>query len=190
VTTVVALADQGGAWMAADTCTNIYDRPIRGWARKVMRLVTEDGCEVLFGVSGNAGMASKVRQAWGAGFPAPPGDPGEQQAWADDIAAALTVPMVEAGMVDDVGQLDGHFLLAFPGAVWTLQHHLAILSPDGRAAVGTGEGVAMGALDALLSVDVAPVRAVTRAAEIAVSRDRWSGLPLQVEAIELPVPAA
>lgn len=188
MTTVVALADERGVWMAADTMTNVMDRPILGWARKIIRLETSDGSPALIGIAGNAGMVSKIRQAWGEGVPAVPADPDEQTAWADDIAASLTIPMVEAGMVDEVGQLDGHLLLAVPGLVWTLSHHLAILSPDGRAAIGTGEGPAMGALDAFLQLESEPRLAVEWAATIACNRDRWSGFPLQLESIELSAP--
>lgn len=189
MTTVIALAEPRGVWMAADTLTNIYERPVRGWARKILRLpVGELGGEVLLGISGNAGMVSKARAVWADGFPDPPDDPDAAQEWADAIASALTTPMVEAGMVSE-GRLDGHFLLGYPGGLWTLQHHLAILCPDGRGAVGSGEGPAMGALDAFCQSDVPPYRAVSLAATIAVSRDRWSGLPLQLEHIELSDPA-
>lgn len=185
MTTVVALADQRGVWMAADTLTNIYDRPVRGWARKILRLpVGELGGEVLFGISGNSGMASMARSVWGDGFPDPPDDPDEAQLWAEDISSALTKPMIEAGMVEE-GRLDGNFLLGYPGGLWTLQHHLAIWCPEGRGAVGSGEGPGIGALDALLTFDVPPCRAVEMAAAIACSRDRWSGLPLQIESVEL-----
>lgn len=182
MTTVVAAADQRGVWMAADTTTNIYDRPVRGWARKIIRLVAGDAT-VLMGISGNAGVAALIRRLWPDALVAPPGDEAGRQAWAEDIASELTAAMVEAGMVDD-GLIDGHMLLGIPGALWTLQHHLAIRCPDGRGAVGSGEGPAIGALDALLQAELPIHLAVEQAAAIACARDRWSGLPLQIEFVE------
>ena len=186
MTTVVAVADERGVWMAADTTTNIYDRPVTGWARKIIRLRAGAGTALL-GISGNAGIPGQVRRVWPDGLSELPVDAEERQVWAEDIASELTVPLVEAGMVHE-GQLDGHLLLGVPGAVWTIQHHMAILCPAGRGAVGTGEGPAMGAVDAFLQMKYQPDRAVELAATIACARDRWSGLPLQLESIELPVP--
>ncbi len=58
---------------------------------------------------------------------------------------------------------------------------MAIRHPDGVAAVGSGEGPAVGALDALTRCGVPPERAVAEAAQIAVERDQWSRPPVQHE---------
>lgn len=185
MTTVVAVATSRGVYMAADTMTNVYDRPILGWARKIVRLRAGDDATVLLGISGNAGMPGRMRSIWPDGVAPYPDSVDDRQAWADDLASEMTRPLVEAGMVDETGQLDGNLLLGIPGSLWTLAHHMAVLCPDGRGAVGTGEGPAMGALDAFIQSEVPEYRAVELAAAIACTRDRWSRLPLQLEQIEL-----
>lgn len=183
MSTVVAVVAEDGAWMAADSLTNIYDRPITG-ARKILVLPVPNG-HVLIGLAGTAASDRQIRSAWPAVQDPPPADDEGRQGWADATAAIITEAMVAAGLVDD-GKMDGSFLLAMPGALFTITHHMAIRSPDGRGAVGSGEGPAMGALDALLDAAHAhPRYAVEQAARIAVGRDRWSGLPLTVESVEL-----
>jgi ATP-dependent protease HslVU (ClpYQ) peptidase subunit len=187
VTTVVGLSAPDGVWMAADTMTNVYDRPVAG-AVKILRLPAGDDREVLLGFAGNAGMPGLARRMWSV--EKSPDDVDDLQEWCDAIATMLTGPMVEAGMVGEEGQLDGNFLLGVPGwadgmtpTLWTIGHHMAIRLPDGRGAVGSGEGPAMGALDAMLLCGSEPPVAVARACQIAISRCRWSDGPIRVESI-------
>lgn len=188
MTTVVGLAGLHGVWMAADTMTNVYDRPVGG-AVKILRLPLSDKRSVLIGVAGNAGMPGLVRRSWKPEFSLPDSAAGLQE-WCDEIASWLTEPMLAAAMTVD-GQLDGNLLFGVPGrptmmsSLWTIGHHMAIRHEDGRGAIGSGEGPAMGALDALLSVGTEPREAVRQACEIAVSRDRWSGLPIQHESLPI-----
>ena len=184
MTTVAALAVRGTVWMAADTMTNVYDRPVPGAARKIMRLEAQ-GVPLLVGISGNAGMTGRIRAAWNPDdVAAPPlGDGYRLQEWAEAVSTLLTQPVVDAGMTDADGQMDGHFLLAAAGSIWTIFHHAAVPHADGRATVGSGEGVALGALDAVLGSVDDPETALRYAVEIACVRDRWSGLPLQVEVL-------
>jgi len=182
VTTVVGLAGHSGVWMAADSLTNVYDRPVSG-AEKILRLPIAGNRHVLLGFSGNAGMPGIVRRIWDADR-CLPDEASELQSWCDEIASQLTEPMVAAGMVED-GMLDGNLLLGVSGrtvgvesTIWTLGHHMAIRHPDDRGAVGSGEGPAIGALDALLSCGVPPHDAVRQACKFAIIRDRWSGYPV------------
>lgn len=183
MTTVVALARPEGVWMSADTGTNVFDRPIIGTARKIRPLRDAAGRTVaLVGVSGTAGTVSVIRALFGAEPVEALGgqDPDD---WAFDIASKVTQAMLEAGIVDkDTGQIEGALLLGVPGYMWTLDHSMAIRSPDGVGAVGSGEAVAVGALDALLQhAKAPPEQAVRLAAALAVVRDQWSRLPLQHE---------
>jgi hypothetical protein len=184
VTTVAGLAGSAGVWMAADTRTNVYDRPVGG-AVKILRMPLADDQAVLIGFSGNAGMPGIARRAWDTDLCLPAGA-GSLQQWCDDLASLLTEPMVAAGMTD-AGLLDGNFLLGIPGAtdrpstLWTIGHHMAIRHEDHRGAVGSGEGPAIGALDALLALGAEPSTAVHQACAIAIRRDRWSGLPIHQE---------
>lgn len=185
MTTVVALARADGVWMSADTGTNVYDRPVTG-VEKIRRLYDVDGHPVaLAGVAGSGGALHILREVFEAERIVALGANDDPEVWSYEIAARLTRAMVEAGLVDqETGLMDATVLLAVPGHVWTIEHHMAIRSPDGRGAIGSGEGPATGALDALLeSVALEPGEVVRRAIRIAVCRDRWSLGPLQHEAL-------
>ncbi|MGC4886680.1 hypothetical protein [Micromonospora sp. DT227] len=179
MTTVVACAVDGAVCMAADTMTNVYDRPIPGGARKILRLPAGDG-EVLIGVTGSGGLVGVVETLLKIdGEPRPDENP---QRWAFTVARAVTALATDDGLLED-GTLDGSLLLGWNGHLWTLVHAMAVPHPDGRAALGSGEGPAIGALDALLDREVAPADAVVASVEIGCKRDRYSGLPIQVETL-------
>lgn len=178
MTTVVAFADGETVWMAADSCVNVYDRPIVGGATKILRLDAGDD-EVLLGLAGAGGIASVLPELT---LPMSPEEGESAQAWANRCAIAITKLAVEHGLVDD-GQMDAYLLLGWHGLLWTIVHALAIPHPDGCAALGSGEGPAMGALDALRICDVGPEEAVRLAVEIACRRDRHSMPPIQVEVL-------
>lgn len=177
MTTVVAYGAGDTVWMAADTCTNVYERPVVGGATKILRLDAGDD-EILLGLAGHGGLASVMPSVELEMSP----EPGEHaQAWANQVALAITRHAVEHGLVEENGQMDGHLLLGWNGLLWTIVHAMAIPHPDGYAALGSGEGPAIGALDALRICDVEPGEAVRLAAEIACRRDRYSMPPVQVE---------
>jgi ATP-dependent protease HslVU (ClpYQ) peptidase subunit len=185
VTTVAAVAAAGSVWMCADSMTNVFDRRMPGAARKIMRLEARS-VPMLIGTSGNAGMTGRLRAAWNAEeAPLLPNEASAEQLqdWADEVSTLLTQPILDAGMVDADGRMDGHFLLGAAGNIWTIYHHAAIRHADGRAAVGTGEGLVLGALDVMLGAGEAPEVALQRAVEIACARDLWSGLPMQFEVL-------
>jgi hypothetical protein len=167
--------------MSADTGTNVFDRPIYGGLQKIRPLRDAAGVTVaLMGVSGSAGTISVLRATFGAEPVEALGDH-DPEDWAYEIAARLTRVLVDAGLVEENGQMEGALLLGVPGHLWTIDHHMAIRSPDGIGAVGSGEAVAIGALDAFMQVKTPPEHAVRRAAAIAVERDQWSRPPLQHE---------
>ncbi|TDC02107.1 hypothetical protein E1091_01505 [Micromonospora fluostatini] len=184
MTTVVAYGDGRTVWMAADTCTNVYERPVIGGATKILRLDAVDD-DVLVGLAGHGGLASVLPETV---LPISPEEGEPTQNWANAVALALTQRAIEHGLVDD-GQLDGNLILGWRGQVWTIAHAMAIPHPDGVAAVGSGEGPAIGALDALRICDVHPTKAIQLAVEIACRRDRYSMPPLQVEVLEWHDPA-
>ncbi len=179
MTTVVAVAVGGAVFMAADSMTNVYERPVAS-ARKIVRLAAGDG-EVLIGFAGDGGLpGALVANLKIDGQPAEGEDP---QAWAWSVASATTEIGVEAGLVEN-GRLDGNLLLGWRGRLWTLVHRQAIPHPDGRGALGSGEGPAIGALDAFMAMGMEPAEAVTRAVQIGCNRDRYSGGPIRLEVLE------
>ncbi|MFG1872133.1 hypothetical protein [Micromonospora arborensis] len=180
MTTVVAAAVNGTVYMAADTMTNIYERPVPDGAKKIVRLPAGDG-EVLLAVTGAGGLIGVAEALLKIdGEPKPDEDP---QQWAFTVARAVTELATENGLIEG-GQLDGSLLLGWNGRLWTLVHAMAVPHKDGRAALGSGEGPAIGALDALLDRDVPPATAVAHAAGVGCKRDRYSGLPLQFEQLD------
>lgn len=181
MTTVVALARDGHVYMAADTMTNVYERPIPGGARKILRFSTGRG-ELLLGITGTGGLAGVCIASLEVP-PEPMGD-ADPQPWAHSVAKAITELAVAAGLVED-GKLDATLILGWRDRLWTLTHAMAIPHPDGIAAVGSGEGPAIGALDALLDFaeSMPPVEMVARACVFAINRDRYSGGPIHLEVL-------
>jgi ATP-dependent protease HslVU (ClpYQ) peptidase subunit len=187
VTTVAALAVGGAVCMAADTGTSVYDRPVAG-ARKIRRHPVGDG-QVLLGYCGSGGIPEEVAAHLKLDRE-PERDATEDniRAWAHAVAAAISDVARDAGLVDD-GKLDARILLGWRGRLWTLTHHMSIPHPDGIATLGSGEGPAIGALDALMRGKAEPTSmwcraAVHEAVEIAIARDQYSMAPVQVETLE------
>lgn len=178
MSTVVACARDGHIWMAADTQTNIYNRPMYS-AQKIHRYRI-GGHETLIGVTGNGALSGLISSLTNPDVvPDFPADKLPQFAY--KVATAITKAAMDLGVVDD-GTLDGALLLGCRGQLWTIFHAQAIHHPDGRAALGSGEGPAIGALDALLDLaDWEPAAAVQRAVEIAMNRDRHTGGVVQTE---------
>ena len=166
--------------MAADSMTNVYDRPIIGGCRKILRIAAGPG-EVLVGFCGDVGIPGLM--ASGLNVDEVPAGGEDPQPWADAVACAATGLAVAAGCVED-GRLAGSLLLGWDGRLWTLVHCGAVPHADGVAAVGSGEGPAIGALDAFLETGMAPGDAVRAAVLIGIRRDRHSAGPVQVEVLE------
>lgn len=170
--------------MAADSLTNVYDRPIIDGARKIRRLQVGEHGEALLAVSGDGGLADLAEFNLNlTKAPSTDEDSDEDREFAFEVACSLSELAKDAGLVDD-GRLDGNALLGWNGKIWTLTHAQAIPAPDGRAAVGSGEGPAMGALDVLLDiVGAEPAQAVMEAVKVAIHRDRNSAAPFYVEVL-------
>ena len=178
MTTVVAVAYEDSVVMAADSLTNVYDRPIPSGATKIRRVRLEGRGEALLGFCGAGGLAMAPDHVT---IPDPPDDPAALHGWAGLVSLTLQEWAASVGLVED-GRLDGAVLLGYAGRLWTLSQVHAIPHPDGRAALGSGEGPAIGALDAMLDHARAPiVEAITAAARIAIERDRHSAGPIQIE---------
>ena len=166
--------------MAADTLTHVYDRPVTG-VRKLLRMRVGERrpfSELLLGFAGDAALVPLV--AAGMEFKHAPGSDDDVQAWVDGIAQSVTQAAVEAGIVDD-GRMDGLVVLGWHGRVWTIGHSYSIPHEDGVAAVGSGEGLALGAIDTLLAGGVPPQEAVVAGLQVAMRRDRHTGGSIQVE---------
>lgn len=178
VTTIAAVARDGAVWMAADSATNVYERPIVDGARKVRRLIVGDSEECLIGMCGAGGLADLIGLR--LKLTHVPSDDEDLQSWAAAVAWAVTELAQDAGLVD-AGRIDGSLALGFRGRLWTLSETHAIPHPDGVNCLGSGEGPAIGALDVLLEQDLDPLEAVTRAVAIGINRDRNSRAPIYVE---------
>lgn len=185
MTTILALARNGQVLMAADSLTNVYERPIPGGIGKIVRLHAGDGQPLLLGCCGAGGLPGVIRAH--LKVDATPADDQDPDQWAHAVAEAVTSVAAEAHLFDD-GRLDGSIILGWGGRVWTLGTSRACAHRDGIAAVGSGEGPAIGALDALLANEPlltngaeAGAALVTAAMSIAISRDKHSGGSIQLE---------
>lgn len=197
MTTVLALARDGEVVMAADSRSNVYDRVIPG-VHKILRLkegkhdpnwiVERPRRQILIGFSGRAALVDLVLAHLTFELPGDPTDQENCDAWAAALARSITDLAVEARLTDD-GELDGSFLIGWAGQLWHCSHQLAMRMPDGISAVGSGEGYAIGALDALLNCDVPPGDAVARACQMAVTRDCHSDGPINVHLLPMPLEA-
>lgn len=177
--------------MAADTCTNIYERPMPNAAKKILSLPAGDD-QILLGICGDGGLVGELAANLKVdGAPSADATIENVQAWAHAVAKAITQIATEAGMVEN-GKLDSHLLLGWRGKLWTLTHMMAIPHPDGIGAIGSGEGPAIGALDAFVSmaadgaIEDDPGKFVSLAAKIGVSRDRYSAEPVVVTVLPHP----
>jgi ATP-dependent protease HslVU (ClpYQ) peptidase subunit len=177
VTTIAAVARDGRVHMAADSLTNIYDRPVFDGARKIRRIPVGESSEALLAVCGDGGLADLATARLHPSRP-----DGDLQAWAAGIAYEISGLAVEHGLIEQ-GRLDGSLLLGFDGSLWHITHGQAIPIPDGVAAAGSGEGPAMGALDVLLSRGEDTGEAVRLAVEVACHRDKHSAGPIYTESI-------
>lgn len=183
MTTVAAIARDGAVYMAADSLCNVYDRPVPGAVDKIARMKVA-GEEILVGFSGCAALPGLVAADLDLPAPTPDADP---QVWATAIARVVTAIAVTAGLVSD-GRMDAHLILGWAGRVWSINHAFAAAHHDGIAAIGSGEGPAIGAIDAMLATGRTPAATVRAAVRIAAARDRYSGAPFQFEQLGEPDP--
>lgn len=178
MTTVLACARDGLVHMAADTMTNVYDRPIYGAVEKTLRVPAGDGA-VLLGFAGSGALLAGCRTHLNIDdVPAAGEDP---TIWANTVAAAVSDIAVEARALDEDGRIEATVLLGWDGRLWTIATGWAIPHRDGLAAAGSGEGPAMGALTALLEHGVAARHAVVQAVRIAARYDRHSSEPVSCQ---------
>jgi len=172
--------------MAADSMINIYERPVVGGARKVRRLKAGGG-EALVGAAGTSGILAVVGNL--LTLPDPPAAGEDPAPWAEAVALQATRLAVEHSLLDD-GRMDCTLLLGWAGRLWTLSHATAIPHPDGIAALGSGEGPALGAIDAMLALhpDMPPQELLGRALKIATRRDRDTAGPVWLELLPADQP--
>lgn len=179
MTTVAALIHEGNVYMAADSRSNVYDRPIDG-VRKILRVPAGDG-EILLGVCGDGALAGVLPTA--LKVEAPPETGVDAQPWANSVARAITEATLEARITNEAGRMDGSLILGAAGRLWTVSHMQAIPHLDNVAALGSGEGPAIGAMDALLPAGGNPVEILVHAVRIAIHRDRNSGGAVWLEVL-------
>ena len=171
MTTIVGYAKGPHTILAADTQTNVHDRP-EYTAVKIHRHPTtrRDGA-VLLGYAGAA--RALVAQHLTIECLPNMADPDDRNTWATSIAVAITGIYLDHGLTED-GQMDGTVLAGAQGHLWTIAHNLAIPSP-GYGAIGTGSDIAIGALHALTDAGIHPIDACTRAVHYAAKYDLHTG---------------
>ena len=174
MTTIVGYAKGPHTILAADSCTNVYERPIHS-ATKIIRHPTasRDGV-ILLGFSGAGAARALVAQHLTVECLPNMDDPADRHDWATSVAVAITGIYLDHGLQDG-GDMDGHVLLAAQGHLWTIAHNVALSHPDGIAAIGSGEGPAIGALHALTDAGIHPVDACVRAVHYAARLDLHTG---------------
>lgn len=176
VTTAVAIARDGVVVMAADSLTNLYERPLPGSARKIVTVpVGDTAANALIAVCGDGALADILRSDLHLDA-APTDDHDDEQRWASAVARAITDLARDAGVVDN-GHLDGTLMLGYRGRLWIITHAQAIPVLDGLAAIGSGEGVAMGAAHVLLQLGGRLTEVATEAIVIASRYDKRGGNP-------------
>lgn len=180
MTTIVAIAREGQVHMAADTMANVYDRPVHS-VPKILRMTLWDGdTEALLGFTGDGALVKLAYRL----------DVSDSRPMSDDevaqrIAEAVTTLATDHGLLTD-GRMDAAVLFGYHGRLWTIDHQQAIPHPDGLAAVGSGEGPAIGALWVMsnASNQVVPDRGLVEiACHAGIRFDRYSGGDVQVESI-------
>src|SRR4051794_3627424 len=117
MTTLVAAAADGLIAMAADTLTNVYDRPIIGGAKKIRRLMVGGQLNALVGFAGCGGLVAVAQHIAIDREPDPTSDR-DCQEWAMSVAVELNRWSVETGITQD-GRMDGSVLLGWGGRLWT-----------------------------------------------------------------------
>jgi ATP-dependent protease HslVU (ClpYQ) peptidase subunit len=189
MTAAIAYGDGQNVWMAADSMTNIYTRPVLS-AKKIARLaVTQTGGLdldpfALISTAGDGGLMQLIRK-W-----TPPefATGSDVDAWAQTVAEAITMMAIANGMTEG-GRMGASCLLGFQGRVWTISHMYAVSHPDNISAIGSGEGPAIGALDAQLerskqdhgAWSYSPENMLIRAMKIAINRDQHVAGEIQIE---------
>jgi ATP-dependent protease HslVU (ClpYQ) peptidase subunit len=166
--------------MAADSMVTVYDRPVLGSARKIRRYQLGDGSEVLVGISGDGAVATVLDADLQLADIDP--HPDDLDRWANEVTRKASAICVASG-VSEQGHMDAMLIIGYAGRLWSATHCYAIPHPDGIAAVGSGEGPAIGAMDALLACcpDMPPSQVVARAVSVAIERDKHSGGTIWME---------
>jgi ATP-dependent protease HslVU (ClpYQ) peptidase subunit len=192
MTTAIAYGVDGKVYMAADSMTNVYSRPVAS-AKKIAKLpVNGTDSRALLSVAGAGALAQWI--SYDLELPDYLGDD-VLDVWAKEVAEIITRESIDRNLTDD-GKMESSVLLAFRGRVWTIDHFYAIAHPDNIGAIGSGEGPAIGALDALLvAVDQWIIPAGGRkpgeedllalmesCVSVAIKRDKHTGGEIQVEA--------
>lgn len=173
MTTVVAFSFGEACVMAADSYTNVYDRPVDG-AQKVIQCTTTDGGYYLLGFASEGAGPSIIRRHLTIHEMPDLRDDDSRNGWANTTAQAITELYADHLLLEQ-GRMDANLLLGAAGYLWTITHMQAIPHLDGLGAIGSGEGPALGALYAYLNGGMDPVEAVTEACRIGIQLDRYSG---------------
>lgn len=183
MTTVAAIARRGTVHMASDSMANIWDRPIISGVPKIHRHPAAGGGAVLLGCSGDAGLGTLIRS--GLKLDAAPAGDDDGQGFADAVALAVTELARDAGLLEN-GRMSATALLGWHGHLWTISHAVAVRHLDGIAAIGSGEGPAMGAMHALLDTSLTDEQIVRAAVRVGITLDKHSDSPIVYEALTGP----
>lgn len=184
MTTVVAFARYGAVHMASDSMANVYDRPIYD----ITKIIVLRG-DVILGFAGAGALPMLMRDKLHIEALKAEASAQDTQAWADNIARQICRLAADHLLTNTDGVFDGSAILGHNGHVWTIAHMAAIPHTDGIAAIGSGEGPAIGALDyyAMSATAGDDIECVMRTAvEIAIVRDKHSGGNIQYSCVTTP----
>lgn len=143
MTTVAALIRDGVVHMAADSQTNIYDRPVYT-ARKIIRR-SVGSSDLLLGVAGDGAMAALLRYDWEMPLR---GDYAELR-WLNLVMSSITDLALERNIGLEDGRLTTSILIGHRGALYHGTHHQLVSPGMSCAAIGRGEEPAMATMLAL-----------------------------------------
>jgi ATP-dependent protease HslVU (ClpYQ) peptidase subunit len=174
VTVIAAIAKDGNVIMGCDTAATYGNTFVFKGEGKIVEVTAADGERVLVGAAGNAAIMSVVKRDLSI-FSTPAADASDEDAdgWANATAQAITAilsecsPSLLSGGGEDASSVDGMLMLAWRGHLWLVFTHSAIRPSNGIVAIGSGQDVALGAMNAAVTFGAEPIDAVHEAVSLA-----------------------
>lgn len=176
MTVIAAIAKDGNVIMGCDTAATYGNTFIYKGEGKIVDITSGNGERILVGAAGNAAIMSVVKRDLGI-FSTPSPDVSDEDAddWANATAQGITAilsecsPSLLSGGGDDAPSVDGMLMLAWRGHLWLVFTHSAIRPSNGIVAIGSGQDVALGAMNAAVTFGADPLDAVHEAVSLAAT---------------------
>lgn len=153
MTIIAAVATDSMVTMGCDTAADYDGTALYLADGKILTFTSATGDPVLIGVAGNAGILSIIRRNLTLPECPAAADHALADAWADQVACAITALLVEANppllMPADGGSpacIDGTLLLAWKQHLWRIETNSAFRLASDVTAIGSGTDIALGSL--------------------------------------------